>query len=114
VWLIAAWATGLWLIDPLAMIFGFLIPAAAQITVTNLSTILGHGSGYRNFDTKDKSTNSALLAAITWGEGWHNNHHAKPRRWFFGVKWWEIDTAGLIIAGMIALHVIKRRSISET
>ena len=82
--IVLAWALALAAIDLRAMLFVFLIPAAAQITVTNLSTILGHRHGYRNFDTRDESTNNALLTVLTWGEGWHNNHHARPRRWFFG------------------------------
>lgn len=111
--ILGLWATALWLIDPRAMIFGFLIPAAAQITVTNLSTILGHGHGYRNFDTPDQSTNNIWLAALTWGEGWHNNHHATPRRWLLGRRWWEIDIAGLVIRLFVALKLIDRRSLAQ-
>lgn len=111
--IIGLWAVILWLIDPRAMVFVFLIPAAAQITVTNLSTILGHGHGYRNFDTSDESTNNALLALLTWGEGWHNNHHANPRRCFLGLRWWEIDIAGLVIKVLLALKLIDRASLAK-
>ena len=38
-----------------------------------------HLWGSRRFETRDDSRNNGLIAAITWGEGWHNNHHAYPR-----------------------------------
>ncbi len=108
--LVLSWAAALFAIHPKAFLFGFLIPACAQITVTNLSTILGHGWGYRNFEVRDLSTNNAFIAALTWGEGWHNNHHANPRQWKFGLKWWEIDPAGWLIALLAATRIIKRKS----
>lgn len=71
------------------------------------STVIGHivdGAlahykwlGYRWFDTKDNSQNNPILAFLSGGEAWHNNHHAKPGRWYFGHKWWEFDPAGFLI-----------------
>jgi stearoyl-CoA desaturase (delta-9 desaturase) len=52
---------------------------------------LSHLFGYRNYDTRDHSTNNWLVALLTSGEGWHNNHHADPRSAAHGHKWWEID-----------------------
>lgn len=111
--LAGVWAALLLAIDPLALLFGFLIPASMQITVTNLSTILAHGYGYRNFDTRDDSTNNILIAVLTWGEGWHNNHHAKPRHWSVSKRWWEIDIAGICVQVLTALGAIDRRSFFE-
>jgi fatty-acid desaturase len=50
-----------------------------------------HRWGYQNYKTSDKSRNSWWVAALTNGEGWHNNHHATPRAASHGHKWWEID-----------------------
>jgi stearoyl-CoA desaturase (delta-9 desaturase) len=50
-----------------------------------------HMWGYRNYETTDKSRNNWWVALITYGEGWHNNHHAYPRMANHGHKWWEID-----------------------
>ncbi len=50
-----------------------------------------HVWGYRNFETDDDSRNLWWVALVTFGEGWHNNHHAVPRRANFGRKWWECD-----------------------
>jgi stearoyl-CoA desaturase (delta-9 desaturase) len=50
-----------------------------------------HMWGYRNYDTTDDSRNLWWVALLTYGEGWHNNHHAYPRMAPHGHKWWEID-----------------------
>lgn len=50
-----------------------------------------HLWGYRNYETTDDSTNSWWVALLTYGEGWHNNHHAYPRMANHGHKWWEYD-----------------------
>jgi len=50
-----------------------------------------HIWGGRRFETKDDSTNNAFVAAVSWGEGWHNNHHAFPTSARHGLAWYEID-----------------------
>jgi sn-1 stearoyl-lipid 9-desaturase len=50
-----------------------------------------HLVGYRTHDTSDSSTNCWWVAALTFGEGWHNNHHAAQSSARFGWQWWEID-----------------------
>ena len=50
-----------------------------------------HIWGSRRFETRDTSTNNFLIAMLTFGEGWHNNHHAYPRSARHGLKWYEID-----------------------
>ena len=50
-----------------------------------------HIWGSRRFDTHDDSTNNGLVAAVSWGEGWHNNHHAHPTSARHGLTWSEID-----------------------
>ena len=51
-----------------------------------------HMWGTRRFATRDLSTNNFLVALFTFGEGWHNNHHAHPVSARHGLAWWEIDT----------------------
>lgn len=110
---IAGWAVLLFVINPMAVVFGFFIPASVQITTTNLSTILAHGHGYRNYETRDDSTNNVLVAVLTWGEGWHNNHHARPRHWSVSKRFWEIDIAGWCVRGLTAVGLIDRDSFAE-
>jgi sn-1 stearoyl-lipid 9-desaturase len=51
-----------------------------------------HSWGTRRFATRDLSTNSWWVALFTFGEGWHNNHHAHPTSAAHGFTWYEIDT----------------------
>jgi stearoyl-CoA desaturase (delta-9 desaturase) len=50
-----------------------------------------HLWGGRRFATKDDSKNSWWVAALTFGEGWHNNHHAHPTSARHGLAWYEFD-----------------------
>lgn len=50
-----------------------------------------HTWGYRNYDTKDISTNLWWVALLSFGEGWHNNHHAHQRSAAHGLRWFEFD-----------------------
>jgi stearoyl-CoA desaturase (delta-9 desaturase) len=70
-----------------------------------------HFFGSRRFDIEDHSTNVGFLAVLSLGESWHHNHHAFPRSAYHGLRWWEIDPSGLIIAGMqkvgLAWNVVR-------
>jgi len=50
-----------------------------------------HKAGSRPYDTADRSTNHLLVAVLSLGEGWHNNHHYYPAACRAGFKWWEVD-----------------------
>ncbi len=56
-----------------------------------------HTFGRRHFETADESRNEWIVGLLAFGEGWHNNHHAFPRNAFHGMRWWQVDLAGLII-----------------
>lgn len=56
-----------------------------------------HMFGYRNYETRDDSRNLWWVALLSFGEGWHNNHHANPSAAKSGHRWWEFDlTYGII------------------
>ena len=59
--------------------------------------VLPHLWGYRRYNTSDKSHNNWLASILALGEGWHNNHHANPGRWWQGETWWEIDPPAFMI-----------------
>ena len=70
----------------------------------NLINVLGHKKailGYRNFDTNDNSQNNIIMGFLTWGQGWHNNHHQSPGSYDFGKsvsgKWWEFDPCRIFL-----------------
>jgi fatty-acid desaturase len=50
-----------------------------------------HMWGSQRFQTGDDSTNSFWVAILTFGEGWHNNHHAVPQAARHGIAWYEVD-----------------------
>jgi stearoyl-CoA desaturase (delta-9 desaturase) len=56
-----------------------------------------HFFGRRAFATEDESRNVFWLAPLSFGESWHNNHHAFPRSAFHGMRWTQIDPGGLVI-----------------
>ncbi len=56
-----------------------------------------HTWGYRNFTTKEHSTNLWWVALLSFGEGWHNNHHAQQRSAAHGMRWYEFDVTYLTI-----------------
>jgi fatty-acid desaturase len=59
-----------------------------------------HLWGYRNYETTDESRNLWWVAILSYGEGWHNNHHAHPRVARAGHRWWEFDPTWLVIKGL--------------
>lgn len=77
----------------------YLVPAAILWNMGSLINTWGHTEllTYRSHDTADDSQNNYLLGYIVWGEGWHNNHHYKASKSYFGEQWWEFDLSGWII-----------------
>jgi stearoyl-CoA desaturase (delta-9 desaturase) len=53
--------------------------------------------GSRRFATRDDSRNNFLVALFTFGEGWHNNHHAHPTSARHGLAWYEFDISWITI-----------------
>jgi len=56
-----------------------------------------HIWGYRNYEVDDTAKNNWVVALLTWGEGWHNNHHAFGDVAPSGHRWWEVDVTYMII-----------------
>ena len=73
------------------LIWGFFVSTVVLFHATCLINSLAHTLGTRRYNTDDDSRNSLLLALITLGEGWHNNHHKFPGAARQGFFWWEID-----------------------
>ena len=73
------------------LVWGFFISTTALLHATLCINSMAHTFGHRRYDTGDASRNSMLLALITLGEGWHNNHHYCMTAARQGFYWWEID-----------------------
>jgi stearoyl-CoA desaturase (delta-9 desaturase) len=73
------------------LVWGFFISTVVLFHATVTINSLSHRFGSRRFQTNDDSRNNFLLALITFGEGWHNNHHFYSSSARQGFRWWEID-----------------------
>ncbi len=82
VWAIFGWQAVLW---------GVFLRTTIGLHATWLVNSATHLWGTQRFKTEDDSTNNFLIALMTFGEGWHNNHHAHPSSARHGLKWWEVD-----------------------
>lgn len=96
------WGTALVvaLISWKAALFGLMLPGMISIHQENMIDLFCHlpGAGYRNHNTKDRSVNVFLLGYFAFGQGWHNNHHARPGDYNFGGdRWWELDPCAAIV-----------------
>jgi len=67
-----------------------------------------HMFGYRNYETGEESRNNFLVALVTNGEGWHNNHHADPRSARHGHRWYELDVTYLSLRGLAMLGLATK------
>lgn len=77
--------------------WGFFVSTVLLYHGTFCVNSITHMFGRRRFHTKDDSRNSWLIAIITLGEGWHNNHHFYPASERQGLRWWEIDVSHYVL-----------------
>ena len=99
---LALWWVALAMIGEWALMSFGLVPVALYQIAANITVQVTHKWGYRNFESADHATNNWWISILSFGEGWHNNHHAKPRKYSFQEKWWEFDLGGFIIKHLLA------------
>jgi stearoyl-CoA desaturase (delta-9 desaturase) len=73
------------------VMWGFFLSTLLVYHVTFCVNSVTHIIGKKRFDTDDESRNNWWVALLTFGEGWHNNHHRWPLSARQGMYWWEID-----------------------
>jgi sn-1 stearoyl-lipid 9-desaturase len=73
------------------LFWGVFLRVTFNFHTTWLVNSATHLWGKRRFETTDDSRNSWWVALLTWGEGWHNNHHAHPVAARHGLAWYEVD-----------------------
>ena len=88
------------------VVWGFFISTTALFHATSSINSMAHLFGSRRYETADNSRNSLLLALITLGEGWHNNHHRHMSAVRQGFFWWEIDISYYVLKGLSWIGVI--------
>ncbi|MBD2210973.1 fatty acid desaturase [Nostoc linckia FACHB-104] len=73
------------------VVYGVFVRCVVLWHTTWLINSVTHMWGYRTFEINDNSRNLWWAAILTYGEGWHNNHHAYPHVAKCGWRWWELD-----------------------
>ena len=113
------WLDKHWLVPPVTMGFiywmfggweglfvGFFMAVVLLHHGTFTINSLTHVWGTRTYDTADTSRNNFILALITFGEGWHNNHHYYMRSTRQGFEWWQLDITYLVLKGLEKLGLV--------
>jgi stearoyl-CoA desaturase (Delta-9 desaturase) len=89
------------------LLWGFFVSTVVLWHGTFVINSLAHLFGRRRFETGEGSRNSFILALVTLGEGWHNNHHFFPASTAQGFYWWELDVSFLALRALAALRVVS-------
>jgi stearoyl-CoA desaturase (delta-9 desaturase) len=97
-WLLFGW-TGLF--------WGFFLSTVLLWHGTFAINSLMHVFGRRVFPTRDTSRNSFILALVTMGEGWHNNHHYYPSSAAQGFRWWQVDATFYLLWLLERARIVK-------
>jgi fatty-acid desaturase len=83
------------------LVWGGFVRSVFVLHSTWLVNSATHIWGYRSHPTRDESTNLWWVALLTYGEGWHNNHHAYQTSARHGLRWWEVDMTYIAIRLMM-------------
>jgi stearoyl-CoA desaturase (delta-9 desaturase) len=89
------------------LVIGFFTSTILLWHTTFLVNSAAHVFGRRAYDTSDTSRNSLLIALLTGGEGWHNNHHRYPASSRQGFRWWQIDTTYYGLRVLARLGIVR-------
>jgi stearoyl-CoA desaturase (delta-9 desaturase) len=92
------WALVLW---------GIFLRVVVGLHSTWLVNSATHMWGSRRFETRDDSRNSWWVALLTFGEGWHNNHHAHPTSARHGLAWYEFDISWIQLRLLRAIGLVR-------
>lgn len=89
------------------LVVGFFWSTVVVWHATFCINSLAHVRGSTRYVTGDESRNNVLLALLTMGEGWHNNHHAYPSSARQGFRWWEVDATYYILLLLARLRLVR-------
>ena len=95
------------------MLWGVCLRVVVGLHATWLVNSATHLWGSQRFATKDDSRNSWWVALLTFGEGWHNNHHAHPTSARHGLAWYELDISYLQIRLLKLLGIAKNIRVAK-
>ncbi len=106
-WALETWLPGLGTGPWQLFIWGFCLSTVLCAHATFTVNSLAHTWGRRVYDTGDDSRNNWLIALITFGEGWHNNHHRYPLSAAQGFAWWQFDPTMLVLRGLAVVGLVR-------
>jgi sn-1 stearoyl-lipid 9-desaturase len=95
------------------VVWGIFVRLVVVYHCTWLVNSATHQFGYRPHASGDRSTNCWWVALLTYGEGWHNNHHAYPHSARHGLKWWEVDTTWMVVKTLKILGLASKVRLVE-
>ncbi len=95
------------------VLWGVFLRVTLGLHATWLVNSATHMWGKRRFPTKDDSRNNLLVALVTGGEGWHNNHHAHPVSARHGLTWYEVDPNFWLIWLMSKVGLAKKIQVTR-
>jgi stearoyl-CoA desaturase (delta-9 desaturase) len=95
--IILTWLIFLSCIDINLIYFTWVLPVMLVQLSQNCFNYFAHMHGYRNFETRDTSTNNIWLWPFIWGDAWHNNHHSNASLVSTKIKLWELDPIAYLI-----------------
>ncbi|MFL6130082.1 MAG: acyl-CoA desaturase [Mycobacteriales bacterium] len=90
-----------------AVLWGGIVRFFVNNHATYAVNSVGHYFGSRRFATADESRNVFWLALPSFGEAWHNNHHAFPRSFRHGMRWYELDPSAIVIGTLERLGLAR-------
>jgi stearoyl-CoA desaturase (delta-9 desaturase) len=90
------------------VVWGVFVRLVIAYHSTWLVNSAAHMLGYRTYRTTDCSTNCWWVAILSWGEGWHNNHHAFPFSARHGLRWFELDVTWWHVKALELLRLADR------
>jgi stearoyl-CoA desaturase (delta-9 desaturase) len=94
-------------------LWGIAIRIVFGLHATWLVNSATHMWGSRRFNTRDDSRNNWWVALITFGEGWHNNHHAHPTSARHGLAWYEFDPSWLLLRVLGTFGIAKSIQVAK-
>jgi stearoyl-CoA desaturase (delta-9 desaturase) len=95
------------------VLWGIFLRVVVGLHATWLVNSATHMWGSRRFATRDDSRNSWWVALLTFGEGWHNNHHAHPVSARHGLAWYEFDISWITLKLLAAAGVVRDLKVAK-
>jgi stearoyl-CoA desaturase (delta-9 desaturase) len=95
------------------VLWGIFLRVIVGLHATWLVNSATHMWGSRRFETRDDSRNSWWVALLTFGEGWHNNHHAHPVSARHGLAWYEFDISWITLRILNAFGIVRDLKVAK-